>query len=164
MNDRYDAPTSKQLEELYGTKYITEVSPGYKPYSKAPKKRNPLFDKAIFSLVEKLSIESVVKELVFALIAMATYVFIYHKGMVNDDSFLGYITSIALTIAIVFNLFKAAINSLTPGILCMGLGVALSFRKIPIKNFEFITSDIINLMIGLGAFYIAISLFKSSNN
>lgn len=157
MTNKYDLKTMGEIENLYGTKLFDET---YTPANK-PKSGRKLYDKAVTGILEKLSIDSVVREVSFAVIAMITYAYIFNKGILANDSLIGYFSGVFLVIAIVYNLFKASIHSLAPGLFLLAFSAAMTYRNTPLKNLEFLTPEVLNYMIGIGAFYVAISLLKT---
>ncbi len=154
-----------ELKELYGVDYINKPMIGYeKTYQHKKKKSEILFNEAWQHIVEKFSIDAVVKEITFAFVAFAVLLYMQHTGKTKSLEDFGVIIQAILAFAGFFNLFKASIKSLFPGLLCMSFGFFLTMHSIQLKLFNFITPDITNIIIGIGAFYIAISLLKSSSN
>ena len=156
------------LEKIYGTPYLDQKAPGYYPI--LAKKKKPIFksnfilDSATFYLAQRLSIDTVIKELSFALVALITYLFMQSSGRIKSLGEFGYIIGALLIGALFFNLFKASIKSLTPGLLCLVGGLVLLSDTIHFQCLKFISKEAINYVIGAGAFFVAMSLFKSEND
>ncbi len=72
--------------------------------------------------MDRLSIDTVIKELTFAFVALLTYVFMQHSGRITSLKGFGYLIGFVLISAVVYNLYKASFKSLMPGLLCWGLG------------------------------------------
>lgn len=127
-------------------------------------KSNFILDSAIFFVKEHLSIERVIKELTFAFIALATYFFMQYTGRISSLKGFGYLIGLTLISAIVYNLYKASFKSLAPGLFCLVGGLFLLASNTHQQFFKFLSNDSIEYIIGTGALFIALSLFKTSDN
>lgn len=156
------------LEKIYGTAFIDRKQEGFYPLelTKKPafKKSNFILDTAIFYLKERLSIDTVIKELTFATVAIITYVFMQNSGRIASLKGFGYIIGLVLICAMIYNLYKASIKSLAPGLMCLVGGLVLLSSNLHHQYFKFISNDAINYIIGMGALFIALSLFKAEND
>lgn len=154
-----------ELQNLYGVSHIDTPMRGYEKTHNKPAKKSPLiFHHAWQHIIDKLSIDFVVKEITFAFIAFTTLVYMQYIGKTQALDDLGIIVQSILAFAGFYNLFKASIKSLFPGIFCMAFGLFLTKQTMFFKIFHFITPYYQNIIIGIGAFFIAISLIKSSSN
>ena len=151
------------LEKIYGTPYIDKKAPGYYPID-TKRKSNFILDTALDYLKKRLSVDAVIKEFSFATVALITYVFMQNSGRIKSLGGFGYLIGLTLILAIAYNLFKASLKSLTPGLICLAGGLVLLSSNIHHQYFKFLSNDMINSIIGLGAFFIALSLFKSDND
>ena len=151
------------LEKIYGTPYIDKKAPGYYPIE-INRKTNFIVDAALNFLKERLSIDAVIKEFSFATVAMVTYVFMQNSGRIKSLGGFGYLIGLTLISAIIYNLFKASIKSLAPGLICLVVGLVLLSSNMHHQYLKFLSNDMLNSIIGIGAFFIALSLFKSNTN
>ena len=110
-----------------------------------------------------MSIDAVIKELSFAIVALVTYVFMQNSGRIASLKGLGSLIGLVLIAALVYNLFKASTKSLTPGVVCLVGGLVLLSSAIHHQYFKFLSTESIEYIIGSGALFIGISLFKSEN-
>ncbi|STX39280.1 hypothetical protein [Legionella feeleii] len=163
-----NASQKSELEQIYGTPFIDKKAPGYYPVLRAFKtpilKSNILLDKAAFYIRERMAIESAIKELAFAMVALATYVFMQYLGRIVSLQGFGSLISLALISAIVYNFFKASLKSLTPGLIFLVGGLVLLETNIHHQYFKFISSHAVDYIIGTGALFIALALFKTEKN
>ena len=153
------------LEKIYGTPYIDKRALGYYPMAvnKKPVFKSPvLIDAALRYLKERLSIDAVIKELSFAMVALVTYIFMQNSGRIKSLHSFGYLIGITLLCAITYNLFKASMKSLAPGLMCLVGGLVFLSSDYQ-QYFKFLSNEMINYIIGLGAFFIGLSLFKANN-
>ncbi len=156
-----------ELERLYGTPYIDRKPEGYYPVQNAPTKTSSMqfiSDSALFYFKERLSIDAAIKEITFALIALVTYLFMQHSGRINSLKEFGYLIGVILISAMAYNFYKASFKSLAPGLFCLLGGLFLLSSKIHQQFFGFLSNTSIEYIIGTGAFFIALSLFKTENN
>lgn len=156
------------FEKVYGSSYINKKEPGYYPILAKEKntssKTNFIFDSMFFYIQDRLSIDSIIKELSFSLVALFTYVFMHYSGRMVKLGDFGIIISFVLVAAMAYNFFKASLHSLAPGVICLVGGLVLLSSSIHQSYFKFISVNSIDYMIGAGAFFIALSLFKSERN
>ncbi|MBX9703485.1 MAG: hypothetical protein K2X39_04970 [Silvanigrellaceae bacterium] len=122
-----------------------------------------LFDSAVSHLKERLSIDAVIKELSFSIVALVTYVFMQNSGRIDSLKGLGSLIGLVLIAALVYNLFKASTKSLTPGVVCLVGGLVLLSTNIHQEYFKFLSNQSIEYIIGVGALFIGMALFKSEN-
>ncbi len=127
-------------------------------------KSNFIMDSALFYVLERLSIDAVIKELTFASVALLTYLFMQHSGRITSLKGFGYLIGFVLVSAVVYNLYKASFKSLMPGLLCLVGGLFLLASNIHQQFFKFLSNDSIEYIIGMGALFIAFSLFKTSES
>ena len=139
---------------------------GYYPLLEAkPKKgifKTPgIFESAKAYLLEKISIDSVIRELTCASVALGIYLFMQSPGRLK--ALLGFVAFIGLTLifATVYNLFKASFKSLTPGLICLVGGLVLLNTKMHLPYYKWVTTEYLNYIVGLGAFFMALSLLQS---
>ncbi|WP_019218371.1 hypothetical protein [Legionella tunisiensis] len=145
-----------EFERIYGTSLIPRQGTGSYPVESSPFGTNykapSLLDKAFFHVKEKLAIDSVVKELSFAFVALATYVFMQNTGRIVSLKGFGSLIGIVLLCALAYNLFKASFKSLAPGVVCLVGGLVLLATNLHQQFFTFLTKDSIEYIIGAGAF------------
>jgi len=127
-------------------------------------KSNFILDSAIFFVKERLSIDNIIKELTFTFIALTTYFFMQYTGRISSLKGFGYFIGLMLISAAVYNLYKASFRSLAPGLFCLIGGLFLLTSNIQQQFFKFLSTDSIEYIIGIGALFIALSLFKTSDN
>lgn len=156
------------LQRIYGSDYIDQKAPGFYPVE-VNKKRSPvksffILDSALLYLQERLSIDTVIKELSFAFVAIITYIYMQNSGRVAALDGFGNLIALTLIAAMAYNLFKASMKSLAPGVICLVGGLVLVSTNIHHQYFKFLSVDMINYIIGTGAFFIGLSLFKSGND
>ena len=160
---------SRALAKLYGTQHILEPMEGYPPLmnSKSGKKQasssRVILDKATYYLFEKLSIDFVVKELLFFLVAVSTYLYMHYSGRLTPSGLFGHFIDFFLALAMGLNLFRASLKSLTPGIICLVACLVLLSGNVHKHYFSFLPTDYINYILGFGAMLISISLMASDN-
>lgn len=160
---------SRTLAKIYGTQHILEPMDGYPPLinSKSSKKRTSsssvILDKATYYLFEKLSIDFVVKELLFFLVAFSTYLYMHYSGRITPIGLFGHFVDFFLALAMGLNLFRASLKSLTPGIICLVCCLIFLSENVHKHYFSFLPTDYINYILGFGAMLIAISLMASDN-
>lgn len=156
-----------ELEKRYGTPYITQKAEGYYPLEKSKDNKNSkmnfIIDSAVFYFKERLSIDGVIKELTFAFIALTTYVFMQRSGHIKLLDGFGNLIGFLLVTASLYNLYKASFKSLAPGLFCLIGGFVLLETTRLHSLFGFLTKEIIEYIIGIGALFVALSLFKSNN-
>lgn len=157
-----------KVEQLYGLPSLDAISKDYNAhFSKKNKpflKSNFIVDSFIFYMRERLSIDSIIKELAFVLVAIATYLFMQKTGRFDTLQGFGSLIGITLLVAMVYNLFKASMKSLAPGVLCLVGGLVLLSPALHVHYFKFISKETIDYIIGTGAFFIGLSLFKSESD
>ena len=157
---------STDLAKLYGTHHIDKRMPGYESLDegrKKPRKSNFFVDRMILCLHEKLCVDFVIKELTFAGVALITYLYMQHSGRMASMGSFGHLIEFMLIAAVGFNLFKASIKSLAPGLFCLVGGLVCLSGGIHQHYFKFLTTDNINYIVGFGACLIALSLMRSDN-
>ncbi|KTC94912.1 hypothetical protein [Legionella feeleii] len=156
-----------EFERIYGTSLMTNPAANYYPaeYSseKTHYKAPTLLDKAFFHVKEKMAIDYAIKEISFAVVALITYVFMQNTGRIASLKGFGSLIGIVLLCALAYNLFKASLKSLAPGVVCLVGGLVLLATNIHQQFFTFLTKESIEYIIGAGAFFIAMALFESNN-
>lgn len=152
------------LERIYGTAFIDKKAPGYYPIveKKHSDVKMPfILDKAWFYIQERLSIDAIIKELSFACVALATFIYMQISGRLLGLGGFGYLIGLVLVVALSYNLFKASFKSLAPGLICLVGGLVLLSVKADISYLKFLSVSTVNYIIGIGALFIAFALFKS---
>lgn len=158
------------LVRIYGSQYIDKKMPGHYPISdtqiKSSIEKKPSFfvESIKFYLLDKICIDHVIRELTYASIAFGTFLFMQISGRLTSLSGFGIFIGFFLLFATTYNLFKASFKSLTPGILCLFAGLVLLTSNQDLAYFKWLTHEHLNYLVGMGAFFIAISLLKSENN
>ncbi|STX88345.1 hypothetical protein [Legionella feeleii] len=156
-----------EFERIYGTSLMPHQSAGYYPIVSSSDRVNfkapTLLDKAFFHIKEKMAIDYAIKEISFAFVALITYVFMQNTGRIASLKGFGSLIGIVLLCALAYNLFKASLKSLAPGVACLVAGLVLLATNLHQQFFTFLTKDSIEYIIGTGAFFIATSLFGSDN-
>ena len=125
---------------------------------------NFIVDSAIFYLKERLSIDEVIKELTFSAVAAITYIFMQNTGRIAALKGFGNLIGIMLICAMVYNLYKASFKTLAPGVICLVGGLVLLQTNLFHQFFKFISTETVEYIIGTGAFFIALSLFKTGRS
>ncbi|KTD32210.1 hypothetical protein Lnau_3121 [Legionella nautarum] len=159
-----DNSQKTDLEQIYKTPYIDRPAPGYYPLVRAKKNKLSLpyiTDLSIYFFKERLSIDTVIKELTFALVALATYLFMQYTGRLTSLKGFGTFIGAMLVFSLFYNLYKAAFKSLAPGLICICFGLSLLTTKLHQQFFIFLSKETIEYIIGGGAFFVALSLLKS---
>lgn len=152
------------LEQIYKTPYIDRPAPGYYPLIRTKKNKLPLnylTDLSLYFFKERLSIDAVIKELTFALVALATYLFMQYSGRITSLKGFGTLIGAMLVFSLFYNLYKASFKSLAPGLMCIGFGLALLTTNLHQQFFNFLSKEMIEYIIGAGAFFVALSLLKT---
>lgn len=155
-----------ELAKVYGNDYVANLVRGdtqLKTSRGKTLKSSLLVDRAIACLLEKLSIDFVIKELSFATVALVTYLYMQNSGRLSSLSSFGYLIEIMLLVAMGYNLFKASLRSLAPGFICLVGGLVCFPGGIHQHYFKFLTLNNIDYIIGMGAFLIGLSLMRSDN-
>lgn len=155
------------LERIYGTPFIDKKAPGYYPMvaKKSSDLKMPfILDKAWFYIQERLSIDAIIKELSFASVAVATFMYMQISGRLLGLGGFGYLIGLMLVVASVYNLFKASFKSLAPGVICLVGGLVLLSVKADVSYLKFLSVTAVNYIIGMGALFIAFALFKSERD
>ncbi len=154
------------LAKVYGSDYIDKRMLGYYPLEESRKKvrKSSFFvDSVMLCLHEKLSVDFVIRELSFATVALITYLYMQNSGRLSALGSFGHLIEIMLVVAMGYNLFKASLKSLTPGLICLVGGLVCLSGGIHQHYFKFLTHDNIDYIIGMGALFIGLSLMRSDN-
>ena len=154
------------LAKMYGSEYIDKRMDGYSHLDgnqNKSRKSSLLVSRVMGYLHDKLSIDFIIKELSFATFALMTYIYMQTSGRIGTLGLFGQFIELILITAMGYNLFKASLKSLAPGIICLVGGFILFSTGIHQHYFKFITTDHINYIIGTGSVFIALSLMTSDN-
>lgn len=158
------------LVRIYGSQYIDKKMPGHYPISDSPQKssteKKPSFfiESIKYYFLDKICIDRVIRELTYSTIAFSTFLFMQISGRLTSLSAFGIFIGFFLILATVYNLFKASFKSLTPGLLCLFAGLVLLTSNQELSHFKWLTHEHLNYLVGIGAFFIAVSLLNSENN
>ena len=154
------------LAKMYGSEYIDKRSDGYSYLDANHKKSgnySVLVNRVMGALHDKLSIDFIIKELSFATFALMTYIYMQTSGRIGSLGLFGQFIELMLIAATGYNLFKASLKSLAPGIICLVGGFVLLSTGIHQHYFKFLTTNHINYIMGMGSIFIALSLMTSDN-
>lgn len=155
------------LQKIYGSEYIDKVMPGH--YPETTTKKRPAFklpftlDVALFYLKERLILDQVIREMTFATLGMALFLWMKLSGRMDAMAGLGLILSGIILFSVFYNLFKASFYCLTPGVLCLVSGYVMLKTGWHLPYLKFVTLHHLNGLIAIGAFFSALSLFRSNN-
>jgi hypothetical protein len=155
------------LAKMYGSEYIDKRMNGYSRVGDNQKKSRKfsfLAGQVTDCLRNKLSIDFIIKELSFGTFALMTYLYMKTSGRIDTLGLFGQFIELILITVIGYNLFKASLKSLTPGIICLLGGFVLFYTGIHQHCFKFLTTDHIDYIIGMGSIFIALSLMTSNHN